>query len=209
MDTIQRTKDILVDAEKALAALASEAAKGTQYEEASCLIDSAREVKNLAAKTLERLGHPLEKSSADFKNQTDGSQTSLTPGVRSAALRTKSQKSSYPRFLRQGDELVKIGWSPSEKTEYEHRSPRKVVLLLAAAIAKAGANGRRFAMDRVIPLQEPADGRRIPDYQVYLCLAWLRELSFVIQHGRQGYSLASKAPIEPLLETHWASLAVR
>jgi len=208
MDTIQRTKDILTDAEKALAALASEAAKETQYEDASCLIDSAREVKSLAEKTLNRLGRSPEKTPADFTIAADGISKCSPTGHRTAKG-NRAQKRRYPKFLRQGDELVKIGWSPSEKTEYEHRSPRKVLLLLAAEIANVGANGRRFTMDRVIPLQDPTDGRCIPDYQVYLCLAWFRELGFVIQHGRQGYSLASKAPIEPLLETHWSNLPVR
>jgi hypothetical protein len=203
MDTIQRTKSILVEAEKALACLASDAAKETQYEAASCLIDLAREVNSLAARTLQRLGNPSEKVS-----ETDATHQS-TVTARRLPTRGKLHKNSYPQFLRQGDELVKIGWSPSEKAEYEHRSPKKVLHMLAAAIAKAGPNGRRFAMDRIIPLVDPSDGRRMPDYQVYLCLAWFRDLGFVIQHGRQGYSLASKAPIEPLLETHWANLAVR
>ena len=105
--------------------------------------------------------------------------------------------------------MVKIGWSPSEKAEYEHKCPKKVLSLLGSALAKAGASGKRVAMNRVIPLLDPADSKRIPDYQVYLCLAWLRELGFVIQHGRQGYSLASKAPIGPAIETSWADLPVR
>src|SRR4051812_24734019 len=28
----------------------------------------------------------------------------------------------YPRFMRRGDELVKIGWSKSDRTEYQHRA---------------------------------------------------------------------------------------
>jgi hypothetical protein len=200
MDTIQRTKNILAEAEKALAILASEAAKGTEYEAASCLIDSAREVNNLAIRTLQRLGY-----SSEPVLERNGSTTAPGP----APAKSKRTKKTYPKFLRQGDELVKIGWSPTDNAEYEHRSPRKVLPLLAAALVKAGANGRRFTMDRVMPLVDPSDGKRVPDYQVYLGLAWFRELGFVVQHGRQGYSLASKAPIEHLLEAHWTSLESR
>jgi hypothetical protein len=203
MDTAQRTKAILLEAEKALAILASEAAKETEYEAASCLIDSAREVNSVAARTLQRLGHSAEKAPG-----TVGTNKSIALALRSPT-RGKLNKNCYPKFLRQGDELVKIGWSPSEKAEYEHRSPRKVLVLLAAAIGKAGANGKRFAMDRVMPLVDLSNERRVPDYQVYLCLAWFRQLGFVKQHGRQGYSVASKAPIEFLLESNWGNLPVR
>ncbi len=202
MDTLQRTTETLTSAERALATLASEAAKESNYEAASCLLDLAREVRGLSAKAQLRLGESSDES-ADVSSR-NGPVASAHP-----SKTRRSKKSVYPQFLRQGETLVKIAWSPSEKAEYEHKSPKKVVVLLAAAIGKAGANGRRFAMDRVIPLIDPADGSRIPDYQVYLCLAWFRELGFVIQHGRQGYSLASKAPIEPVIETHWAALSSR
>jgi len=198
MDTLQRTKDILAAAEKSLASLASEAAKGTEYDEASVLIELAREVNSLAARAMQQL-----------RNNT----TAQTPALviqtsNGLARKTKPKRDSYPKFSRQGDDLVKIGWSPSENSEYEHKSPKKVLQLLAAAVTKVGANGKRFTMDRVMPLQND-NGAHIPDYQVYLCLAWIRELGFVVQHGRQGYSLASRAPIEPLLESHWSNLPAR
>ncbi len=196
MNTLQRSKDVLFTAEQTLAALASEAAKSSEYDSANLLIELAREL-NVLAKRVERglQGGSLFASSNPI---IDGF----------SAKTRKAKKKSYPMFFRQGDDLVKIGWSPSEKSEYEHKSPKKVLLLLAAAISKAGTNGKRFAMDRILPLQD-TEGTPIPDYQVYLSLAWFRELGFVVQHGRQGYSLASKAPIEPLLETHWASLPGR
>ncbi len=207
MNMVQRTKGVLEAAEKALAALASDAAKGTDYEAASCLIDLAREVSNLAARGLQRLGQSHDEN-APRALAFDGN--GLDPFVAAKPTsKQKASKSTYPKFLRHGETLVKIAWSPSEKAEYEHKSPKRVLPILAAAISKAGVNGRRFAMDRVMPMIDPADGSRIPDYQVYLCLAWFRELGFVIQHGRQGYSLASKAPIEPLLETHWTNLPAR
>jgi hypothetical protein len=209
MDTLQRTKDVLADAEKALAALASEAAKESDYEAASCLIEVAREVKSLSARVLQELRPELVESVVgEVGLARNGTARGSIAGLR-PPTRSKRQKKSYPKFLRQGDELVKVGWSPTEKAEYEHKCGKKVVSVFAAAIAKAGANGRRFTMDRMMPLMDPADGAQIPDYQVYLCLAWFRELGFVIRHARKGYSLATKAPIEPLIETHWLNLPVR
>ena len=34
----------------------------------------------------------------------------------------------YPRFQRDGDRLVKVGWSKKDGAEYEHRAPRETVL---------------------------------------------------------------------------------
>ncbi len=53
-------------------------------------------------------------------------------------------------------------------------------------------------MEENLPLKDPADGTEIPTYQVYLCLAWLRQAKLVEQHGRQGYSLPSSAHLEGL-----------
>jgi hypothetical protein len=209
MDTLQRTKTVLAEAEKALATLASEAATGTQYETASCLIDTAREVNDLADRTLRRLQAATHERAQSSPSPESSGKNKPTVAQMGALRKGKSRKGAYPKFLRQGDELVKVGWSPTEKAEYEHKCPKRILPLVALTIGKAGANGRRFAMDRVMPVLDPTDGRRIPDYQVYLCLAWFRELGFVIQHGRQGYSLASKASVEPLIETHWAQVPVR
>ncbi len=207
MDTVQRTKQVLAEAEKALASLASEAATKCRYDTAACLIDSARELSNLAATVVRKLTQCSDGGTTTAGNQAaDG-----TPMARTAPLSgNKVSKGKYPRFLRQGNDLVKIGWSPTEKAEYEHKCPRKVLPHLASAIAKVGANGKRFTMDGVLPLHDSADGSRIPDYQAYLCLAWLREVGCVIQHGRQGYSLpTSKSPMETLIETYWINLPAR
>jgi hypothetical protein len=209
MDTIQRTKAILAEAETALASLASEAAKGAHYGAATCLIDSAREVHSLAVRVVQKLDSAAHESAVTDAGPDTGRRNRAAAVAARLASRAKSQRSSYPKFVRQGEELVKIGWSRSEKSEYEHKCPKKVLALLAAAITRVGANGRRFPIDRVLPIADPADGRRIPDYQVYLCVAWFRELGLLVQHGRQGYSLTTKAPVGTLIEARWADVPRR
>jgi len=207
MDTLQRTLKILNDSEAALAALAGEAAKEASYDAAAFLIDLAKDVANLASKGRTQLD-PAAKTSIQ---QTTGHRAT-TPTFTSMAyfpIKGRPKKGQYPKFLREGNNLVKLGWSPSEKAEYEHKSPRKTLPLLIVAINKIGSNGKRFSMDKVLPLVDPTDGNRVPDYQVYLCLAWLKNLRFLTQHGRQGYSLTTRAPIEPVIETHWAALPAR
>jgi len=206
MDTIQRIIAILAAAEKALADAANDAARGGQYDAASLLIELASALKTLSLDARERLAPRAIGAQVDGKATAHDPISESGPAARSG---TRLKKLSYPKFLREGDSLVKVGWSRSKKSEYEHKCPRKVLPILADAIGKAGARGRRFPMERILPLTDPAEGTRIPDYQVYLCLAWFRALGFLIQHGRQGYSLASKAPVEPLLDSHWASLPSR
>lgn len=206
MDMLQRVIVILASAEKALAEAANDAARGGQYDAASALIEFASALKALSGNARERLAPRAIEAVVGTKATTDIPISEHGRAVRSG---NKSKKASYPQFLREGANLVKLGWSRSKKSEYEHKCHKKVLPILADAIAKAGVKGRRFQMDRVLPLADPADGTRIPDYQVYLCLAWFRTLGFLVQHGRQGYSLASKAPFEPFLESHWASLPSR
>ncbi|MGA2498391.1 MAG: hypothetical protein ABSH20_11655, partial [Tepidisphaeraceae bacterium] len=108
----------------------------------------------------------------------------------------------------EGDSLVKVGWSKSERAEYEHKCPRSVLPLLAAAIAKAGANGKRFGMDKVLPLND-AENHEVPAYQAYLALAFLRSIGLLDQHGRQGYTLAIRSDPMTTIDKQWEALPSR
>jgi hypothetical protein len=127
--------------------------------------------------------------------------------------KTSSQKASqagnYPRFLRDGNALVKIGWSKKEKKRYEHKAPKPVLDLLVASLSTAGRDGLRFIFDDLLPLSEPGDGAEVPSYQAYLCLAWLRSEQLVEQHGRQGYSIRRPDQLTASVEEHWGRLARR
>jgi hypothetical protein len=207
MDTLQRTIKVLADSEAALAALAGEAAKEANYDVAACLIDLAKDVADLASKARAHLD-PTARTSGQPALSSQGTAPAIKATAQSP-IKSRPKRGEYPKFLREGDNLVKLGWSRSKKAVYEHKSPKKIIPLLVAAISKTGSNGRRFSMDKVLPLTDPREGNPVPDYQVYLCLAWLKTLGFLTQHGRQGYSLTTRAPIEPLIETHWGALPPR
>jgi len=123
------------------------------------------------------------------------------------SIRSRNKLGQYPRFVREGDNLVKIGWSKSQKAEYEHKSPKRVLAVLCDSLT--GANGKRIMMDKVLPLKDPVTGSAFPDYQSYVCLAWLRSAGLVIQHGRQGYSLPKGIEFEKSVEALWANLPTR
>lgn len=112
----------------------------------------------------------------------------------------------YPRFVRRGDHLVKIGWSKREKSEYVHKAPRQAAFVLARAAAEAGRDGRIFQINALLPLSDPTDGNEIPDYQVYLVIAWWRSAGLLDQHGRQGYSIPNASQLYQAVESAWTKL---
>lgn len=99
---------------------------------------------------------------------------------------------SFPQFRQEtelrGQNLIKIGYSKSEKRTYEHRCPREVLMSVAAMIAAMGKPGDVFDSDSLVE----ANGHRPmkwPTYQIYLCLAFLVQTQLIRKHGRQGYTL--------------------
>ena len=164
--TLAKGQAALAKCESELRALLAQAASSGDYDAVIKLTSWARTVAGLKG----------------------GALTSVSEGSKTA-LKRKAAGTTYPRFERRGDSLVKIGWSKREKAEYEHRAPLGAVALVADKVRKKGADGRIFQISGLLPC-ESADGETIvPDYQVYLVVAWWRELGLLEQHGRQGYSL--------------------
>lgn len=113
---------------------------------------------------------------------------------------------AYPRFARRGGQLIKIGWSKSDKSEYEHKAPHHVAQLLAKLVAETGKDGRIFQLGALMPLRDPTGGTDLPDYQVYVVIAWWRSIGLLDQHGRQGYSIPDPNQLLQAVESAWTKL---
>lgn len=121
-----------------------------------------------------------------------------------AAARNKAKQ--YPKFFRQGDQLVKLGWSKKDRKEYIHKAPRASVIATASSIQKAASGKKVFSADQFLPVLS-ADGQsEVPGYQAYLSLAWFRALGLVDQKGRQGYSIKTNEPLGVQVEASWKAL---
>lgn len=211
MDVTARVVDIIEGAEKALAALAAEAAAEREYGQAGALLRLAQRVADAArSRDLDVLsapgtpdgnGHETESPSARAQSETPGRR--LTGRVGAVA-----GNEQYPRFVRERDALVKIGWSKSERAPYEHRSSRAVLDRVVAGILAAGGRGQRVTTDDLLPLFD-TDGTELPAYQCYLCLAWLVTAGLVERHGRQGYTIQNPSNLTRALEAAWDALAAR
>ena len=207
MDTIQQATGILQRAERALQELLAKAATSARYDDLIRLSELAKELASLVTK-LGDSARPENLVAVDAEASRPGKPFSNAAGRHSLA-RTGLKKGSYPKFLRDGESIVKLGWSKTAGAEYEHKAPKAALMRLVAALAKLAVTKKRFAMDEVLPLKGSATGSDIPAYQAYVCLAWLRAVGIVTQHGRQGYSLAKKGAIEVRVEECWRELPTR
>lgn len=119
----------------------------------------------------------------------------------------RTSKPKYPRFVRRGDQLVRLAWSKRAKGEYEHKAGASALKALAAAILEAGRAGRIVSTEKLLPIV--ADGTEVPNYQAYVCLGFLRDAHLVEQHGRQGYSVPNLSGLAAAVEAAWQGLPTR
>lgn len=120
----------------------------------------------------------------------------------------KSGASKYPIFERQGDRLIKVGWSKKERSAYEHRVQREIVFAAAAALITSMTERGSIRMDAILPLRDN-HGSEVPSYQAYLVLAWLRELGVVLRKGNDGYGLAQLEISARNIEQFWSQTPER
>lgn len=197
MDVISSGKSVLQDAETALQQLMVKAAVDGDYPSIDTLSAWARTLAELRQGSGEKsLGH------------LEGMKLSSISPQNSSSKKKRRSKAKYPKFIRDGNHLVKIGWSKKERSEYEHKADREAVRALVSAIASTGQDGTRFSMDSLLPV-ETITGESIPDYQSYLILAWLRSADLLEQHGRLGYTIGEGVDLIDVVEDCWAQLPSR
>ncbi|CAG0948049.1 hypothetical protein ANRL1_04871 [Anaerolineae bacterium] len=117
-----------------------------------------------------------------------------------------SNHGAYPYFLRDGDKLVKIAWSAKDKKEYEHRAPRTAIGSLIEVIGKKVGARKLFLVDDILPVPDESGDGKLPTYQVYLVLAWLRECGVIEKVGRDQYKLSEASENERTIKKSWMEL---
>jgi hypothetical protein len=224
MTPTERGAAALVEAEAELKRLAAEAIAAGEWEAVRILAGWASTVHDLLPATDRVTGEP-EARMVRSGSRGDDHPATATVGASTAtkapsplraprSTKPKVSKSSeskvreasskrYPRFVREGDHLIKIGWSKKERSEYEHRAHRSVLDEVVRAIDKLAGNGGRFSVEQLLPVLESAATEAVPNYQTYLCIAWLREHNLLEQHGRQGYSAQAGASLQSVIVEAW------
>jgi len=201
MDPARVARTILADAERALRDLMHqelEAQRYTGLAELAAIADGlARLVPGYAPAQVPATPSPPPKS--DIKT----SKSSATSRDRAVGKRR-----SYPLFHRDGDRLIKTGWSKKSRKEYEHRVPRAAALAFTIHLGRTIKSGSTFVMESVLPASDSV-GEELPSYQVYSTLAWLGALSAVKKKGRDGYVLAHKALDASAFDLLWSETPER
>ncbi len=129
--------------------------------------------------------------------------TRLKPPAIDPKGRRHMNRQAYPKFARDGDRLVKVGWSKKAKSEYEHKASHSTVLTVTEELRKLEA--KEFSMEGMLPISD-SSGKDLPSYQAYLVLAWLCSLGVVRREGRGGY-VPVKAGLDPAsIAAHWDQL---
>lgn len=205
----KRIADLDDLARRELAAAASEG----RFDDLDRLIPIAKDVAALAARwcsgseSIATENVPATPHEVVLESQ--GPPKEATPEVRPVLL--KHPKSvDYPQFLREKNDLVKLGWSPREKGPYEHRVAKDGVEAVASAVVAMGKAGHRFAMDDLLrAISDSKTSDQIPSYKIYAALSWLKWAGLVLQHGRQGYTVVRPQTFVTSMETAWLSLPQR
>lgn len=198
---MQEARLVLIEAEASLRQLME---RGLEEQRYADLAEIAR-----LADVLSKL---LRGPSTRVPGQSAGAPTGARPKT-SKAKPKKSRRSAlrskrYPRFRREGNRLVKVGWSKKQKAEYEHRAPREAVVALARHLTGQVAEGQVFTVDEVLPVSDDSGGE-VPAYQVYLVLAWLKHEGVVEKKGRDGYVLRDGSLMDGGLDRLWDGIPAR
>jgi len=223
MDTTKIALHVIAEAETRLRELVAQAASAGEYDALQRIADWARTLASIrceADRTADDNSHP-QSIACPPGLSVDGD--SRGPRVRQSTpmvedghrkkgsmphrVKRAPAKGEYPKFYRRGTQLVKVGWSKTERDEYEHKAPLPAVEALANAIDGRSHNGKTFTAEEFLPLKDPHEGSEFPGYQVYVALAWFKTTGMITQHGRSGYTLTKKAALAEAVRKAWSELS--
>jgi hypothetical protein len=200
---------ILRDTERSLRALIEAALAEHCYSEVAAIATTVEAVASLQQPPILMSGEVEPENGGQVDPMPAVGQPNSPQRVsRSGRSRRGLASTEFPRFERDGDKLVKLGWSKRDERIYEHRAPRDIVFTVSSAIAGKVKPKSVFTMDQILPINDEA-GHEIPSYQAYLALAWLRSLGIVNRKGKEGYRLAIGTLDGPTLKRLWTAVPER
>jgi hypothetical protein len=204
MNKSRQAIEVLVEAEASLSALMKDSIEHHRYEEVAAVADIAHRFSDFI-KALEGQPPHVRDGKSDSSRRatgTHGGKRTKSSGATSGF--NAARRDSYPRFRRDGDRLVKVGWSRKGREEYEHRAPSSVIWAFAGTLRDQDKESP-FRMEDLLPVTSDA-GAELPSYQAYVVLAWLRSEGVVTKDGRDGYRADTVRLDEEPLRDLWASV---
>lgn len=184
--------------------LLREAVDSADYEEATELASLAARLQSIvvggreSTRALNAVSRtrPIDVAVAP-RPSVDGEHSAASISPPSAVPAQNSE--CYPRYELHAGDLVKIGWSLKNQSEYEHTVPRFVIPFFVEVLLDISKKKRLFSMDDIgRRTQELASSKKaasLPSYQLYAVIGWMKEVGFVVYHGRRGYALANNGTL--------------
>lgn len=215
MTQLRDALQVVADAEAALRRLLEAAVAEQRYVDVAEIAHMAAVVAKLRGETTSAPTSSDAAPAASATVASDSRMTGISVAYASAPTddsqsrdaRVAKGREVYPRFEREADRLIKIGWSKKDRRAYEHRAPKSVIGIVGKALSSKRP-GKVFTMDQFLPFKD-SSGAEIPSYQAYLVLAWLRDLRIVQRRGKEGYVLRNGALDDTGLEQLWVSTTAR
>lgn len=209
MDIQAQAQRALEQAEQSLRSLIHQGLEEQRYGEVATLAQLAQGIARLRGVSAAPQSRPKDGASVGAmdppgRSTTVPNQQSSRGQPNPGSLGAKS----YPRFEREAEVLIKVGWSKKNRTEYEHKAARENVEAFSRRLAELAGGGSVFTMDDILPMRI-ADKSDMPDYQAYLSLAWLRERGIVQKQGRDGYFVSDSMRLGNGFEEEWQTLPIR
>jgi len=184
MSILEDARKVLAEAEQSLKSLIEKGIKEQAY------TDVAR-IANLAAGLSRLTSPPASLPAAEQRGARQ--KQGLTGEARRSVDNKKTSRAEarlrYPRFERDGERLIKIGWSKKSREAYEHRAGKETLLAFARHLTQRVPVGSLFSVEEILPVIDGTTGAELPAYQVYLGVAWLRGAGILEKKGRDGYIL--------------------
>lgn len=119
---------------------------------------------------------------------------------------SRRAREKYPQFFVRDDQLVKLGWSPNNAKEYEHRVPKAGVDAFAEYLASLRRSRFPITAETIAKALQKEESQRILGYQVYVVAGWLKSLKLLVPEGRQGYFLKKDVDLVAEVSKAWAKL---
>ena len=190
--------DIIQEAEKKLTDHMHEALDRSAFEDVAAIAAVSARLRSL----IDDADGPAVETGSTVSNNVEV-ERGRRAKRRSSRGASKRAKDDYPRFERDNNRLVKIGWSKRERAEYAHKAPRTAVEAVVMALRANGHNV--FSMEELLPITTASNGE-VPSYQAYLVTAWLRACGAVEREGRGGYRPVLERLTDEIIDQQWAAL---
>lgn len=200
--------------ERQLNELIQQALADRHYGEIVAMADLAKAISGLREMRVGRSISELPQASSSATEQADlaslvdasGSLDERADG--GTAPRPKQARAQFPRFERDGERLVKLGWSSKGKRVYEHRVVREIVFEICRRLGEKASSKKAFKMEKLFPMRLE-NGDEIPTYQAYLVLKWLQQNGAVERRGKDGYVFLDRTFDEDTVRSLWECIPTR